>query len=55
MYEPFHDAIKRYPIPDLIRNMSLVRIDLFRDELPDVDRGHRVGLPLPRQLSTMSL
>jgi hypothetical protein len=55
MYEPFYDAIKRYPILALIRDMSLVRIDLFRDELPDVDRGHRVGRPLPRQLSAMSL
>jgi cysteine synthase B len=37
MYETFYDAIKRYPILDLIWNTSLVRIDLFRDEFPDVE------------------
>jgi cysteine synthase B len=29
--------MKRYPILDLIGNTSLVRIDLFRDEFPDVE------------------
>ena len=37
MSETFYDIIKRYPVLDLIGNTSLVRIDLFRDELPDVE------------------